>query len=86
MPPAKRVIMTLVALLYGSYPMSVMSSYCLIGNYPWVVPLFCDRMDGGRSFAPDGEKAERGHGRFPALGQEWLTLEGGHGYNREKEW
>jgi len=43
-------------------------------------------MDGGRSFAPDGEKAERGHGRFPALGQEWLTLEGGHGYNREKEW
>ena len=23
----------LVALLYGSYPMSVMFSYCLIGNY-----------------------------------------------------
>lgn len=24
----------LVALLYGSYPMSVMFSYCLIGSYP----------------------------------------------------
>ena len=38
---------------------------------------FFNRMDGGRSFEPDGEKAERGHGRFPALGQEWLALEGG---------
>ena len=28
----------LVALLYGSYPMSVMSSYCLIGNYPYGSP------------------------------------------------
>lgn len=27
----------LVALLYGSYPMSVMFSYCLIGNYPSAV-------------------------------------------------
>ena len=44
----------LVALLYGSYPMSVMFSYCLIGNYPLRQPFFAGHsmsMTSGKLFS-----------------------------------